>query len=289
MTIPAFRSSERNFGQFAYRQGRSVWAGGDAQPQGGAPTSYDPASLFAAGEQGGWYSPSDLSSVFQDDQGLLPVTGDGDPVGLVVDLSGNNADLKQSDPARGPIWRTDGASVWLEYDGVNSLIKTVADYVIEPGWTLASGWMLASGGNGSGLSPAMTLATNGVNYLSIGQRQSPPFASFGDRLNNVGVDTGAGGAGSMLQDTPCAVLAEWTDTAPFAAQMYVNGGEVASFDAEKLALGQSAGASFGAMATPGAAAAQLRRTYNLFFIDRVLTVSERSALTTHLMEAAGIS
>jgi len=49
--------------------------------------SFSPASLFAGGEQGVWYDPSDLSTVFQDAAGTTPVTASGQPVGLMLDKS----------------------------------------------------------------------------------------------------------------------------------------------------------------------------------------------------------
>jgi hypothetical protein len=45
------------------------------------------ASLFANGEQGAWYDPSDLTTLFQDSNGTTPVTADGQPVGLMLDKS----------------------------------------------------------------------------------------------------------------------------------------------------------------------------------------------------------
>ena len=41
--------------------------------------------LFANGEQGFWYDPNDLSTMFQDATGTAPVTGVGQPVGLMLD------------------------------------------------------------------------------------------------------------------------------------------------------------------------------------------------------------
>lgn len=55
----------------------------------GRPADPDAAikALFAAGEQGAWYDPSDLSTMFQDSAGTTPVTADGQPVGLILDKS----------------------------------------------------------------------------------------------------------------------------------------------------------------------------------------------------------
>ena len=50
---------------------------------------WSPLSLFKSGEQGAWYDPSDISTLFQDSAGTTPVTADGDPVGLMLDKSGN--------------------------------------------------------------------------------------------------------------------------------------------------------------------------------------------------------
>lgn len=48
---------------------------------------FSPASLFANGEQGVWYDPSDFSTMFQDAAGTRPVTAMGQPVGLILDKS----------------------------------------------------------------------------------------------------------------------------------------------------------------------------------------------------------
>lgn len=46
---------------------------------------FNPQTLFLSGEQGAWYDPSDLSTLFQDAAGTIPVTGTGQPVGLMLD------------------------------------------------------------------------------------------------------------------------------------------------------------------------------------------------------------
>ena len=43
--------------------------------------------LFANGEQGFFYDPNDLSTMFQNSAGTVPVTGAGQPVGLMLDKS----------------------------------------------------------------------------------------------------------------------------------------------------------------------------------------------------------
>ena len=48
---------------------------------------FSPASLFAAGEVGAWYDPSDLTTLFQDTAGTTPVTTPGQVVALMLDKS----------------------------------------------------------------------------------------------------------------------------------------------------------------------------------------------------------
>lgn len=48
---------------------------------------FNPISLFANGEQGWIYNPSDFSTLFQDSAGTTPVTAVEQPVGLQLDLS----------------------------------------------------------------------------------------------------------------------------------------------------------------------------------------------------------
>ncbi|MEN9924071.1 MAG: hypothetical protein RL268_197 [Pseudomonadota bacterium] len=46
---------------------------------------FSPASWFTSGGQGVWYDPSDLTTMFQDHQGVTPVSGAGQTVGLMLD------------------------------------------------------------------------------------------------------------------------------------------------------------------------------------------------------------
>jgi len=48
---------------------------------------FEPYSLFENGEQGAWYDPSDLTTLFQDSAGTTPVTGVEQFVGLMLDKS----------------------------------------------------------------------------------------------------------------------------------------------------------------------------------------------------------
>lgn len=47
----------------------------------------NPRTLFSASEPGAWYDPSDMSTLFQDSAGTVPVTAVEQPVGLMLDKS----------------------------------------------------------------------------------------------------------------------------------------------------------------------------------------------------------
>jgi hypothetical protein len=66
---------------------------------------FTPASLFSAGEQGAWYDPSDLSTLFQDSAGGTPVTAVEQPVGRMLDKSGRGNHATQSTSTSRPVLR----------------------------------------------------------------------------------------------------------------------------------------------------------------------------------------
>lgn len=83
-------------------------------------------SLFANGEQGAAYDPNDLSSMWQDAAGTVPVTAAGQPVGRIIDKSGRGNHATQPTAASRPMLRqsaTTGA-YYLEFDGSDDFLRT---------------------------------------------------------------------------------------------------------------------------------------------------------------------
>ena len=62
-----------------------------------------PSELFVNGEQGVWYDPSDLSTLFQDSAGTLPVTAMEQPVGRMLDKSGRGNHAVQATTTARPV------------------------------------------------------------------------------------------------------------------------------------------------------------------------------------------
>jgi len=89
------------------RLGAMMQSGGGAVP-------FTPASLFAGGIAGAWYGPSDLSTLFQDSAGTTPVTAAGQPVGLMLDKSGNGNHASQATAAARPTYQTGPARATID-------------------------------------------------------------------------------------------------------------------------------------------------------------------------------
>ena len=83
-------------------------------------------SLFANSEQGFAYEPNDLTTLYQDAAGTIPVTTAGQPVGLMKDKSGRNNHAFQTVSASRPILQrnaTTGA-YYLAFDGADDFLQT---------------------------------------------------------------------------------------------------------------------------------------------------------------------
>lgn len=88
---------------------------------------YPLASLFAAGERGLWYDPSDMSTLFQDAAGTTPVTAVGQPVGKMLDKSGNANHATQASAGSRPVLRQDASGFsYLEFNGSSSALATAS-------------------------------------------------------------------------------------------------------------------------------------------------------------------
>jgi len=89
------------------------------------PSYFSPADLFASGEQGAWYDPSDFSTMFQDSAGTTPVTAVGQSVGKINDKSGRNNHAIQATAAARPVLRQDpNSKYYLDFDGVDDCVSS---------------------------------------------------------------------------------------------------------------------------------------------------------------------
>ncbi|MFW1741307.1 hypothetical protein [Acinetobacter johnsonii] len=106
--------------------GGAFWTPGATVVSGQQSFSQLIKKLFSNGEQGFFYDPNDLSTMYQDANGTIPVTGVGQAVGLIRDKSGRNNHAFQTTSASRPILRKNavtGAN-YLEFDGGDDFLQT---------------------------------------------------------------------------------------------------------------------------------------------------------------------
>lgn len=73
-----------------------------------------------------WYDPYDLDTMFTDIAGTTNVTASGDPVGKMLDKSGNGNHLVASLDARRPIYTVSGDYSFLDFDGTDDCLFSAA-------------------------------------------------------------------------------------------------------------------------------------------------------------------
>ncbi len=119
---------------------------------------FSPASLFAAGEQGTWYDPSDLATLFEDSAGTIPVPSVLErPVGRILDKSGRgNHAFQTSNPSR--------PTLSARY---NLLTKT-EQFQDGAVWFLTSGVSITAN---SGLAPDGTTTADLMSFTSVSYPQ----------------------------------------------------------------------------------------------------------------------
>jgi hypothetical protein len=99
---------------------------------------FTPYKLFAAGEQGAWFDPSDLSTMWQDSAGSTPVTAVEQPVGKILDKSGRGNHATQATSGSRP---TLSARV--------NLLNATATLSTQSVTTVAGTYILSFSGAGS--------------------------------------------------------------------------------------------------------------------------------------------
>jgi len=85
---------------------------------------FSPADLFTGGEEGAYYEPDDLSTLFQNSNGTGAVTADGDPVAYLGDKSGNGYHATTTVTGERPLYKEDVSGYsYLLFDGTDDLLE----------------------------------------------------------------------------------------------------------------------------------------------------------------------
>jgi len=161
-----------------------------------------------------------MSSLFQDSAGTVPVTAADQPVGKILDLSGNGNHATQPTAGKLPLLKTDGTYWWLEGDtiddfmvtgsidftgtdkmtvfaGVNKIGSAVGMiYELGPAWWVSDGGfsLLQSGGDLISASHGDAVAVPGLaatDAASLGFSVATSTHDISGDLTTLSIDGGA--------------------------------------------------------------------------------------------------
>lgn len=128
-------------------------------------TSFSPSSFFGAGEQGVWFDPTDLATLFQASDGATSVTAAGQPSGLMLDKSRSSSF---------------GSNIVVNGDFSGG----------STGWTLGAGVTIAAGAAvfaaGSGFLQQQLATEAGRAYRVTGAASNFIFCGAWDRAGQQG-------------------------------------------------------------------------------------------------------
>jgi hypothetical protein len=173
--------------------------------------SYSPLDLFSVGEQGAWYDPSDITTLFQDTAGTTPVTATGQSVARINDKSGRGNHATQATLANRPIYGVH------PFGGRRNLL-TFTEQFDNAAWSKVVGATVSANTAVApdGTTTADTISFNTTNGNRV--EQSGGTAINGETLTvsmwlkgtgtinlNVGTDTGVGGVG----ETTITLTSSW--------------------------------------------------------------------------------
>lgn len=248
--------------------------------RGGGVAAWTPATLFASGEEGVFFHAR-ADTMFQASGGAA--AGIGDPLGYLLDLSGNEHHAEQTNAARKPLVNVDSNGIYyFAGDGVD-------DFLLTDSYALGGGKMTLA---------AVFTAPAVINKLVMGQ--GPAYNSAGSwYVSTEGlVRTFQAGGTGYLYERPTGfalgdlhVMIAVYDRATGDITVNVDGVENVTTTA--FASG-TIDATFGTAyplslcARYAAGAANLPSQaafYSVLQIDRELTVEERATLSTWLLGA----
>lgn len=164
----------------------------------------NPADLFAQGEGGMWFDFSDLSTMFQDTAGTVPVTAVGQSVARVNDKSGRGNHATQATAGNRPKLEARINAVAFSEDLANAAwLKTLTTVTSN---VAAAPTSLGGAMTADGIIPSASAGLHWVQYTT------PTVPASGKFCYSVYVKTGPGGSGR------CSIVCVSGGT----AEMYVS-------------------------------------------------------------------
>lgn len=147
--------------------------------------AFSPAALFASGEQGAWYDPSDLTTLFQDTAGTTPITTPGQVVARINDKSGQGNHATQattaSRPTYGIVPATGRRNLLLQSQSIQSspwvgfFVTGASSTVLSPDGVTFAAAITGPGDTGTSWSQTYSSAPIGTYTFSLWLRADSSF------------------------------------------------------------------------------------------------------------------
>ena len=233
-------------------------------------------SLFGAGEQGAFYIPrptvNGAQVLFQDSAGTVPVAADGDPVGRMIDQSGNGNHATQTVSGRRPVYPG------LVYDGVDDFLESrfeggAGDFIIS----IVAGTQGLSGDTPCAFGLGSTTGRKGLYFYA-----NTDFGTANNQVRVFALDTEII-VGPDIRDTGDRILTITRENNTFS--LYVDG--------EFYSSGVASGAFSKGLAI-GTAPINLDRKYNGDKLGSMVLVktsnfANRAKIENYLASEAGVT
>ena len=244
--------------------------------------------LFSNGEQGFFYDPNDLSTMYQDAAGTIPVTAAGQPVGLMKDKSGRNNHARQTTSASRPILRKNavtGAN-YLEFDGSDDFLQTNSvDFTATDKMSLFAGVRKLSDATRSMVVELATHTINGAFRL-----EAPNTPNVGNLLYSSGGSVAGGGiAGANGFNPPISIVVTCkSNIAQDVTELIVNRNLVVT-DRQDQGTGNYGNYPLYIGRRGGTALPFNGHIYGLIGIGKLASDSETAAIEKELAKRTGVT
>lgn len=228
-----------------------------------------PSLIFTGGHKGIVIDPEVLSSMSQDTAGATPVTAAGQPVGRILDRSGNALHPVQATAAAKPTYQLDGSSrPLLRLDGVDDKITTPSFDWLTDAMTVIAAFRKNLDTPRGNIANFGSAGVNGIWQLCAPGGPDKVISIVKGTVQSTAATT------SVTYSAPISmVLTNTADISADSIVLRVNGTQVATSTAD-LGTGNFSNQAIRIGESPAATLFANGDLYGLMAVNRVLTATE---------------